>query len=59
MAAIAVHETHKLNRSHAPLAKFVIDLFSSSLWCAATRQKSRPSPAALNSYVRDNCFPLG
>jgi hypothetical protein len=31
MAAIAVHETHKLNRSRSPLAKFVIDLFSSNL----------------------------
>jgi len=26
MAAIAVHETHELNRSHSPLAELVIDL---------------------------------
>jgi hypothetical protein len=31
MAAIVVHETHKLNRSRSPLATFVIDLFSSNL----------------------------
>jgi hypothetical protein len=31
VAATAVHETYKLNRSHSPLAEFVIDLFASSL----------------------------
>src|SRR5262245_51442340 len=31
VAATAVHETYKLNRSHSPLAEFVIDLFSSRL----------------------------
>jgi hypothetical protein len=31
MAATAVHETHKLNRRRSPLAKFVIDFFSSNL----------------------------
>ena len=32
MAAVAVHETHEINRSHSPLAKFTAVLFSSSLW---------------------------
>src|SRR2546430_9049111 len=32
MAATTVHETHKLDRSRSRLAKFVIDLFSSSPW---------------------------
>src|SRR5262245_1584221 len=31
VAATAVHDTYKLNRSHSPLAEFVIDRFSSSL----------------------------
>jgi hypothetical protein len=31
MAATTVHETYKLDRSRSRLAKFVIDLFSSSL----------------------------
>jgi len=31
MAAAAVHETYKLNRSRSPLAKFLIDFFSSNL----------------------------
>src|SRR5262249_49771255 len=39
-AATAVHETYKLNRSHLPLAKFVIGLFSSSLW----RRRRAESP---------------
>src|SRR6476661_7949111 len=57
-AAIAVQEMHKLRRSRSSLAEFLIDLFSSSLWVRGT-SSSRPCPAALNSYVRDSCFPLG
>jgi len=30
MAAIAVHDTYQLNRTHLPLAKFIINVFSST-----------------------------
>src|SRR5215469_16413175 len=53
VAASAVHETYKLNRSHSPLVEFVIDRFSSSL------RLRRGAPAALSSCVRGSCFPLG
>src|SRR5215510_8780016 len=53
VAATAVHETYKLNRSHSPLVEFVIDRFSSSL------RLRRGAPAALSSCVRGSCFPLG
>src|SRR5262249_50427393 len=33
VTATAVHETYKLNRSHSPLAEFVIDLLSPSRGC--------------------------
>src|SRR5262249_16661736 len=58
VAAIAVHETYKLNRSHLPLAELVIGLFSSNFGCVGTRS-SAWRPAALSSCVRGSCFPLG
>src|SRR5262249_2662685 len=30
MAAIAVHDTHQLDRTHLPLVKFIINVFSST-----------------------------
>src|SRR5215475_1034854 len=55
--ATAVHETYKLNRSHSPLAEFVIDLLSPSLWLRRDTPSSRL--AVLSPCVRGSCFPLG
>ena len=59
VAATAVHETYKLNRSHSPLAEFVIDRFSSSLRLRGSAPSPACCPAALSSCVRGSCFPLG
>src|SRR5215813_7023225 len=57
VAATAVHETYKLNRSHLPSPELGIDLFSSNRGCVGTRN-SGWCPAALSSCVRGSCFPL-
>src|SRR6516165_10780080 len=58
-AATAVHETYMLNRSHLPLAEFVIGLFSPSLCGVGARRVPAWRPAALSPDVRGSCFPLG
>src|SRR5262249_10840599 len=59
VAAPAVHETYKLERSHSPLAEFIIDRFSSRLWLVGTRRVPAYCPAALSSCARGSCFPIG
>src|SRR5262249_22100694 len=39
VAATAVHETSKLNRSHSPLVEFFIDRFSRALGCVGARRQ--------------------
>src|SRR5262245_41814250 len=56
---IAVAKTLKPNRSHLPLTEFVIGLFSPSLCGVGAPQVSSWCRAALSSYVRGSCFPLG
>src|SRR5262245_43272863 len=46
VAATAVHETYKLNRSHSLLAEFVIGLFSSRLWLRRNAPRSRLLPTS-------------
>src|SRR6516164_8264264 len=59
VAATAVHETYMLNRSHLPLAEFVIGLFSPSLCGVGARRVPPWRPAALSPDVQGSCFPLG
>src|SRR5262249_31656052 len=46
VTATAVHETCKLTRSHSPLAEFVIDLLSPSLWLRRDAPSSRLLPGS-------------